>query len=124
VSTKNSQNPKSIFKSNSEKMKPQLNKIAKPIAIGIFFIALFFNVKVTLQDPFIRITNEVVAQTNSSAGGCFTKFASNCPSGPGGIGGGQRVTCDKTGTFINGETCTAVRCVTGTTEQEICTQNP
>lgn len=32
-------------------------------------MALFLNVKVSLQDPFIRIDNAAVAQTSSSSGG-------------------------------------------------------
>ena len=105
-------------------MKSRINKIAKTIAIGIFFMALFFNVKVSLEDPFLKMDNLVMAQTSSSGGGCFIRTTSNCPTGPWGVGGGQRVTCDKTGTFVSGETCTRVLCVTGAMEQEVCTPNP
>lgn len=50
-------------------MKSKINKIAKTLAIGVFFMALFFNVKVSLTDPFIKIDNAAVAQTSSSSGG-------------------------------------------------------
>lgn len=49
-------------------MKSFIKKIAKPIAIGIFFMALFFNVKVSLENPFIRMDNAALAQTSSSGG--------------------------------------------------------
>jgi hypothetical protein len=47
-------------------MKSRINKFAKTIAIGIFFMALFFNVKLSLEDPFVRIDNKILAQTSSS----------------------------------------------------------
>ncbi len=46
-------------------MNTKFNKIVKTAAVGIFFIALFFNVKVSLENPFIRIDNAVLAQTSS-----------------------------------------------------------
>ncbi|REG78473.1 hypothetical protein C8N25_1336 [Algoriphagus antarcticus] len=49
-------------------MNTKLKKIAKTAAVGIFFMALLMNVKVSLTDPFLTISNEVVAQTNSSSG--------------------------------------------------------
>jgi hypothetical protein len=105
-------------------MKSFIKKIAKPIAIGVFFMALFFNVKVSLEDPFVSLDNAALAQSDTSSGGrCFIRTTSDCPS-IGGTGGGQRVTCDKSGTYVSGETCTRVLCVTGATEQEVCTQNP
>ncbi len=53
-------------------MKTKLNKIAKTIAVGIFFMALFFNVKVTLEDPFFELDNKVIAQTSSGNTGNTT----------------------------------------------------
>jgi len=105
-------------------MKSKFNKIAKTIAVGIFFMALFLNVKFSLENPFLDLNSAVLAQSNSSQGVCFIRFASNCPSGPGGVGGGQRVTCDKSGNYVAGETCTIVKCVSGVSEQLICTENP
>lgn len=48
-------------------MKQLIKKIAKPIAIGVFFMALFFNVKVSLENPFIRMDNAALTQTSSSS---------------------------------------------------------
>lgn len=103
-------------------MKSFIKKIAKPIAIGIFFMALFFNVKLSLENPFIRMDNAALAQ-ESSNGGCFIRTKSACPEGPGGVGGGERVTCDTTGTYIAGESCTKVICVTGAAEPIYCQPN-
>jgi hypothetical protein len=49
-------------------MKTKVHKIAKTIAVGIFFMALFLNVKLSLEDPFIQLSSEVIAQTSSSNG--------------------------------------------------------
>lgn len=49
-------------------MKSLIKKIVKPLAIGVFFMALFFNVKVSLENPFIRMDNAALAQTSSSGG--------------------------------------------------------
>jgi hypothetical protein len=48
-------------------MKSFIKKIAKPLAIGVFFMALFFNVKLSLENPFISIDSSVLAQTSSSS---------------------------------------------------------
>lgn len=61
-------------------MKSFIKKIAKPIAIGIFFMALFFNVKLSLENPFIRMDNAALAQTSSS-GNCEALPISQCPGG-------------------------------------------
>ncbi len=50
-------------------MKTKVNKIAKAFAVGIFFMALFFNVKSALEDPFISIDNAALAQSSSSSSG-------------------------------------------------------
>jgi hypothetical protein len=50
-------------------LKSFIKKIAKPLAIGVFFMALFFNVKLSLTDPFINLDNAALAQTSSSGGG-------------------------------------------------------
>jgi len=59
-------------------MKTKVNKIAKVVAMGVFFMALFFNVKVSLDDPFIHLDNLVTAQTNSSS---FQNCNSPSPKG-------------------------------------------
>jgi hypothetical protein len=56
-------------------MNTNLKKIVKTAAVGIFFMALLMNVKVSLTDPFISISNEVIAQTTSSS-------SSSSSSGP------------------------------------------
>lgn len=50
-------------------MNTKFKKIAKLAAAGIFFLALFFNVKLTLENPFVNIDNAVLAQNTSSGGG-------------------------------------------------------
>ncbi|REG78471.1 hypothetical protein [Algoriphagus antarcticus] len=47
-------------------MNTKLKKIAKTAAVGIFFMALFLNVKLSLNDPFVAISNDVMAQSNTS----------------------------------------------------------
>ncbi len=59
-------------------MKKTVNKIAKIIAISVFFIALLFNVKVSLEDPFLYTNNIVLAQ--NSSGEC-TSPTGDCPGG-------------------------------------------
>lgn len=63
-------------------MKSFIKKIAKPIAIGIFFMALFFNVKVSLENPFIRMDNAALAQTSSSSSGTKPTVESECKRAP------------------------------------------
>ncbi|REG78476.1 hypothetical protein C8N25_1339 [Algoriphagus antarcticus] len=53
-------------------MNTKLKKIAKTAAIGIFFMALFLNVKLSLTDPFVTISNDALAQTSSSSSSCST----------------------------------------------------
>lgn len=47
-------------------MKLNFKKIAKAMAIGVFFLALFLNIKVSLENPFIRIDNAALAQESSN----------------------------------------------------------
>jgi len=70
-------------------MKAKLNQIAKWTAVGIFFIAMLINVKVSLTDPFLTINNELIAQTttyppcpngtSNSYGGLCCKSYNSCP---------------------------------------------
>ena len=48
-------------------MNTKFNKIAKRAAIGIFFMALFFNVKLSLTDPFLQMDSVALAQSSSSS---------------------------------------------------------
>ncbi len=44
-------------------MNLKFKKIAKPIAIAVFFVALFLNLEVSLKNPYIRLNNTASAQT-------------------------------------------------------------
>jgi len=70
-------------------MNTKLKKIAKTVAVGIFFLALFLNVKLSLTDPFVTLSNDALAQSSSSSSslpysvccqsissGCFTRDGS------------------------------------------------
>ncbi|WP_192348901.1 hypothetical protein [Algoriphagus sp. Y33] len=50
-------------------MNTKLNKIVKMAAVGIFFMALLMNVKLSLTDPFINMDNDALAQSSSSGTG-------------------------------------------------------
>ncbi|PZX48680.1 hypothetical protein [Algoriphagus chordae] len=50
-------------------MNTKLNRLVKTAAIGIFFMALLMNVKLSLTDPFLTISNDALAQTSSSSSG-------------------------------------------------------
>ncbi len=61
-------------------MKTRFNKIVKTAAVGIFFMALLMNVKVSLTDPFVSLSNDALAQTSSSSSSttyCFDCLNSN-----------------------------------------------
>ena len=65
----------------SSVMKTKIEKGSKYLAAGIFFIALVLNMKITLDDPFILMSEAVVAQTtstssstNSGTAPCHTEF--------------------------------------------------
>jgi len=59
-------------------MKIYQTKIAKNIALTVFFMAMFLNVKLNLEDPFIQISSAVIAQTSSSSMGCDNPGLRNC----------------------------------------------
>ncbi len=59
-------------------MRAKLSKIAKFIAVGIFFMTWFFNVKMSLEDPFIQISNLVLAQNSYSSTNCDTLTIRGC----------------------------------------------
>jgi hypothetical protein len=44
-------------------MKSKIKKFLKPLAIGLFFIALFFNLRISMEDSNILLDNAVIAQT-------------------------------------------------------------
>ena len=59
-------------------MYTKLSKIAKTVAVGIFFMALLMNVKVSLTDPFVTVNNDVLAQTSSSSSSCENPTIKGC----------------------------------------------
>jgi len=64
-------------------MNTKLKKIAKTAAVGIFFMALLMNVKVSLTDPFVSINNDAFAQSSSSSSGipswvCCQSISTGC----------------------------------------------
>lgn len=74
-------------------MKIKINRILKISAISVFFIALLMNVKLTLTDPFVTISNDALAQSTSSSSnedGCNSK--TTCSDG-GSIGCHGDETC-------------------------------
>lgn len=48
-------------------MKTKFSKILKTAAVGTFFIALLMNVKLSLTDPFLTVSNDALAQSSSSS---------------------------------------------------------
>ncbi|MEP0713789.1 MAG: hypothetical protein ABJ333_15545 [Algoriphagus sp.] len=63
-------------------MNTNLKKIVKTAAVGIFFMALFLNVKLSLTDPFINIDNAAIAQTTSSSSSVPIDCESQCRRDP------------------------------------------
>lgn len=58
-------------------MTREIRKFIKFSALGLFFMALFFNIKISLTDPFNYSSGEVIAQTSSSSSssGGYSCFA-------------------------------------------------
>ena len=105
------------------------NTIFHPIKlIGalVFLMAFTLNIQTSLNGEWDLVNVGFAQDVTVSTGGdsCFTRTLSNCPEYPGGSGGGQRVTCDLSGTSVPGSTCTPVRCVTGTASPISCPSNP
>ena len=83
-------------------MNTNLRKLVKLAAAALFLIALAINVKVTLEDPFVMLSEQAIATgsgTNSGTGG-----------GGSGTGGGGHVYKIK-----NDSSCTAKKLVNTTT---------
>lgn len=73
----------------------KLSKILKYLAVSAFLLALVVNVKVSLSDPFITMSEEAIAQTtsyittnisgvtitcnNGGSGQCYKLIAEMCP---------------------------------------------
>jgi len=62
-------------------MKKSLKKIIKITSFGIFFLALFLNLKISLENPYVQFSNAALAQTSSSSsssGDCQNPSFKNC----------------------------------------------
>ena len=71
-------------------MNLKIKKITRITAIGIFFMALFFNVKINLEGPFVGVDNAAMAQasipengedcwdTITEKAGVFTRYCGTC----------------------------------------------
>lgn len=74
------------------------------------------------QSGILGFSTSIYAQTTPpSTPSCFVRTISKCPKVMG-QDGGERVTCDLSGTYVAGSTCTPVICVTGTGPVQTCTQ--
>ena len=58
-----------------------LNKLARMIAVVVFLIALAINIKVTLDDPFLMLTEGVLAQISDSDGSITSSSSSKDDDG-------------------------------------------
>lgn len=94
-------------------MKSSSQKI-RLAAIAVFVIAcmLSFNGSGKFQ-----IFN--TAQADPVLIGCFIMTTSECPE-VSGVSGGERVTCDFSGTTVPGQTCTPVVCGLGSRDKISC----
>ncbi|WP_150450790.1 hypothetical protein [Arenibacter lacus] len=89
-------------------MNTKLRKLAKLAAAGLFLVALVINVKVTLDDPFVMLSEQAIATGTGSGGGSGTA------SGSGGIyETKQTIVIETTETkIIDGKSCARSRTVT------------
>jgi hypothetical protein len=56
-------------------MNKKVKTITSWLAVTVFLFALAINVKVTLDDPFVLLSDEAVATTSSSSDPNYTYFA-------------------------------------------------
>lgn len=89
-------------------MKKLINVSLMALGVLLFAGTLLLNFNLKVSDALA--TEEVK---------CYIRTTSDCPETPLG-GGGQRVTCDTTGDFKSGETCTPVTCIWGTSSKLSC----
>ena len=76
-------------------MKTKIGKWLKYLAASIFLLALAVNVKVTLDDPFVMMSEAVIAQTTSSSTTGTTASTTTTTSTTT-SGGGDKVLCEAT----------------------------
>lgn len=103
-------------------MNSYLQKIAKTIAACTLGIAMLAYVSSNVGDT-LNFRSVQAQETSGGGGGCFVRTTSNCPV-IGGQNGGQRLTCDNTGTYVPNSSCTPIHCVTGTGTVVWCSSNP
>ena len=60
--------------------KFKLYSIIKLTAAGLFIIALAINIKVTLDDPFVMLSDNAIAQTTSSSSSTSSTSSSSSSS--------------------------------------------
>lgn len=101
-------------------MKLNFHKIGKAIGASILGIAMMTYVGTNLNE-ILKLKSVQAEET--AAKSCFVRTTSNCPKvGP--VDGGQRVTCDTSGTSVPNSTCTPVVCVTGAGSAVSCPAPP
>ena len=61
-------------------MKTKVNKIVKLAAAGLFLVALSINVKVTLDDPFVMLSEQAIATGSGTGTECT---GTSAPAGMG-----------------------------------------
>jgi len=98
---------------------PKKSNWLRLVVAGAFGVMLVFNIMISLEFekdkalPFLTLTelgNRAYAQSEGGGGSsCFVRTKSACPTH-----GGERVTCDLSGTSVPGSTCTPVHCYMGT----------
>lgn len=69
-------------------MNKQLKKVIKGVAAAVFVLALAINVKVTLDDPFLSVSESAIAQESSqtSSDQKWIRKKVKCPNGVYGYG--------------------------------------
>src|SRR5690606_26487664 len=77
-------------------MNRKINKITTWLAAAIFLLALAINVKVTLDDPFMMLSDEAIAQT--------TTDTSSTGTGTGTGTGTDNLGCGGNSTYLPGKT--------------------
>ena len=59
-------------------MNRKINKITTWLAAAIFLLALAINVKVTLDDPFMMLSDEAIAQTTTGSETSGSRIICKC----------------------------------------------
>jgi len=91
----------------------------KLVGALVFLMAFVLNIQTSLNGDW-ELVNVGYSVTSTGGEGCFIRTSSNCPTLPGQTGGGERVTCDLSGTTVPGSTCTPVVCYAGAKDPIVC----